>query len=47
MKIEKYKLWLLFFFIIFGFTFGMIIWTLKSPKIHQYMRIGFLNNYHT
>lgn len=30
MKIQKYHLWLLFFFAIFGFTFSMIIWTIKS-----------------
>lgn len=30
MKIEKYHLWLLFFFGIFAFTFAMIIWTIKS-----------------
>jgi len=28
--IKKYQLWLLFFFVIFGFTFSMIIWTIKS-----------------
>ena len=30
MKIQKYHLWLLLFFIIFGITFSMIIWTVKS-----------------
>jgi hypothetical protein len=28
--IQKYHLWLLFFFAIFGGTFSMIIWTVKS-----------------
>ena len=30
MRIQKYHLWLLLFFIIFGITFSMIIWTVKS-----------------
>jgi len=30
MKIQKYQLWLAFFFFIFGITFAMIIWTVKS-----------------
>ena len=30
MKIQKYHFWLLFFFVIFFYTFGMIIWTIKS-----------------
>jgi len=30
MKIQKYHLWLAFFFFIFGITFAMIIWTVKS-----------------
>jgi len=30
MKIQKYHLWLLFFFFIFGYTFSLIIWTIKS-----------------
>ncbi|NPA60697.1 MAG: hypothetical protein GXO06_00235 [Epsilonproteobacteria bacterium] len=48
MKIEKYKLWLLFFFIIFGFTFGMIIWTVKSAEdTPVYEDRSFLSNYHT
>ncbi len=29
-KIEKYHFWLAFFFFIFGMTFAMIIWTIKS-----------------
>ena len=30
MKIQKYHFWLAFFFFIFGMTFSMIIWTVKS-----------------
>lgn len=30
MKIQKYHFWLGFFFFIFGITFAMIIWTVKS-----------------
>ena len=30
MKIQKYHFWLLFFFLIFGYTFSLIIWTIKS-----------------
>jgi len=30
MKIQKYHFWLGFFFFIFGITFAMIIWTIKS-----------------
>jgi len=30
MKIQKYHFWLAFFFFIFGITFAMIIWTVKS-----------------
>jgi hypothetical protein len=30
MKIRKYHFWLLFFFFIFGYTFSLIIWTIKS-----------------
>jgi len=29
-KIQKYHLWLAFFFFIFGITFAMIVWTVKS-----------------
>ncbi len=29
-KIQKYQLWLAFFFFIFGMTFSMIVWTVKS-----------------
>jgi len=30
MKIQKYHFWLAFFFLIFFYTFGMIVWTIKS-----------------
>jgi len=30
MKIKKYHFWLLFFFLIFGYTFSLIVWTIKS-----------------
>jgi len=30
MKIQKYHFWLAFFFFIFGITFSMIVWTVKS-----------------
>ena len=29
-KIQKYHFWLAFFFFIFGITFSMIVWTVKS-----------------
>lgn len=29
-KVQKYHFWLAFFFFIFGITFAMIIWTVKS-----------------
>jgi len=29
-KIQKYHFWLAFFFFIFGITFAMIVWTVKS-----------------
>ena len=29
-KIQKYHFWLAFFFFIFGMTFSMIVWTVKS-----------------
>jgi len=48
MKIQKYHLWLLFFFIIFGFTFGMIIWTVKSAQnTPVYEDRSFLSSYHS
>ncbi len=47
MKIQKYKFWLLFFFLIFGFTFGMIIWTIKSTISEPvYEDNSFLSSYH-
>ena len=47
MKLQKYHLWLLFFFIIFGFTFGMIIWTVKSAvDTPVYEDKSFLSSYH-
>jgi len=47
MKIEKYKLWLLFFFVIFGFTLGMIVWTVKSAvNTPVYEDRSFLSSYH-
>ena len=47
MKVKKYRLWLLFFFLIFGFTFGMIIWTIKSTvSTPVYEDNSFLSSYH-
>ncbi len=47
MKVQKYHFWLIFFFIIFGFTFGMIIWTIKSAvDTPVYEDKSFLNSYH-
>jgi hypothetical protein len=47
MKVKKYKFWLLFFFVIFGFTFGMIIWTVKSTiNTPVYEDRSFLSSYH-
>ena len=47
MKIQKYRFWLAFFFIIFGFTFGMIIWTIKSTvNTPIYEDKSFLSSYH-
>jgi len=46
MKIEKYKLWLAFFFFIFGMTFSMIIWTVKSAvDTPVYEDKSFLSSY--
>ncbi len=45
---QKYKLWLLFFFAIFSFTFAMIIWTIvkaSSAPVHQ--DESFLQSYHS
>ncbi len=47
MKIKKYYFWLLFFFVIFGFTFGMIVWTVKSAvNTPVYEDKSFLSSYH-
>jgi len=47
MKLKKYHLWLLFFFTIFSFTFGMIIWTVKSAvNTPVYEDRSFLSTYH-
>ncbi len=47
MKIKKYHFWLLFFFTIFGFTFGMIVWTVKSAvDTPVYEDRSFLSSYH-
>jgi len=47
MKIQKYHFWLLFFFLIFGFTFGMIVWTIKSAvNTPVYEDRSFLSTYH-
>ncbi len=44
---RKYKLWLLFFFVIFGFTLGMIVWTVKSAvNTPVYEDRSFLSSYH-
>jgi len=48
MRIKKYQLWLLFFFFIFGFTFSLIIWTVKSAEdTPVYEDRSFLSNYHS
>ncbi|SFV55389.1 Putative lipoprotein [hydrothermal vent metagenome] len=47
MKIQKYHLWLLFFFAIFGFTFSMIVWTVKSAvNTPVYEDRSFMTSYH-
>ena len=47
MKIQKYRFWLAFFFLIFGFTFAMIIWTIKSTvETPVYEDKSFLSSYH-
>lgn len=47
MKIQKYHYWLLFFFVIFGFTFSMIIWTIKSAvNTPVYEDKSFFSTYH-
>lgn len=45
--IQKYHLWLAFFFLIFGGTFSMIIWTVKSTVATPvYDDKSFLSSYH-
>lgn len=45
--IQKYHLWLLFFFAIFGFTFAMIVWTVKSAvNTPVYDDRSFMSAYH-
>lgn len=45
--IQKYHLWLLFFFAIFGGTFSMIVWTVKSAvNTPVYDDRSFLSSYH-
>ena len=44
---QKYKLWLLFFFAIFSFTFAMIIWTItKATQAPVHKDEAFLSSYH-
>lgn len=45
---QKYKLWLLFFFTIFSFTFAMIIWTImKASQTPVHEDKSFLQSYQT
>ncbi len=45
-KIQKYHWWLAFFFFIFGITFSMIIWTVKSAvNTPVYEDNSFMSNY--
>jgi len=45
--IQKYHFWLAFFFLIFGGTFSMIVWTVKSAvNTPVYKDKSFLNSYH-
>ena len=45
--IQKYHLWLALFFLIFGFTFSMIVWTVKSAvDTPVYQDKSFLSSYH-
>ena len=45
--IQKYHLWLAFFFLIFGGTFSMIVWTVKSAvDTPVYKDKSFLDSYH-
>ena len=44
--IQKYHFWLLFFFAIFGFTFAMIVWTVKSAvETPVYEDRSFMSSY--
>jgi len=44
---KKYKLWLLFFFTIFAFTFSMIVWTIvKTSQAPVHEDESFLTSYH-
>jgi len=46
MKIQKYHFWLAFFFFIFGMTFSMIVWTVKSAvNTPVYEDKSFLSSY--
>lgn len=46
MKIQKYHLWLLFFFLIFSFTFAMIIWTIQqASSVPVYEDKSFMADY--
>jgi len=45
--VQKYHFWLLFFFLIFGFTFSMIVWTVKNAiNTPVYEDKSFLSSYH-
>ena len=45
-KIQKYHWWLAFFFFIFGITFAMIVWTVKSAvNTPVYEDNSFMSNY--
>ncbi len=45
-KVQKYHFWLAFFFFIFGITFAMIIWTIKSAvNTPVYEDRSFMTNY--
>jgi hypothetical protein len=46
-KIQKYHFWLAFFFFVFGITFAMIIWTVKSAVATPvYEDKSFMTSYH-
>lgn len=45
--LQKYHFWLLFFFLIFGFTFAMIIWTIKNASsVPVFEDKSFMQSYH-